>query len=55
MVDEGATGFAMVPTISTLLLQLDLATYPLQRLRYLANETGYTGSCVHLNGGRAML
>jgi 3-oxoacyl-[acyl-carrier protein] reductase len=22
---------------------------------YLANETGYTGSCVHLNGGRAML
>ncbi len=22
---------------------------------YLAGETGYTGSCVHLNGGRAML
>jgi NAD(P)-dependent dehydrogenase (short-subunit alcohol dehydrogenase family) len=22
---------------------------------YLADETGYTGSCIHLNGGRAML
>jgi 3-oxoacyl-[acyl-carrier protein] reductase len=22
---------------------------------YLAGETGYTGSCIHLNGGRAML
>jgi NAD(P)-dependent dehydrogenase (short-subunit alcohol dehydrogenase family) len=24
-------------------------------IRYLADETGYTGACLHLNGGRAML
>jgi len=24
-------------------------------IRYLAHETGYTGSCIHLNGGKVML
>ena len=37
LVNEGATGFPMVPTIAALLLQMDLAQYDLSRLRYLTN------------------
>lgn len=34
---EGVTGFALVPTIAAILLQLRLEQYPLPRLRYLTN------------------
>ncbi len=33
----GATGFAMVPTIATMLLGMDLSRYDLSKLRYLTN------------------
>lgn len=34
---EGVTGFALVPTIAAILLQLNLDKYPLRRLRYMTN------------------
>jgi amino acid adenylation domain-containing protein len=37
LTDEGATGFALVPTISAVLLQLDLSAYRFPSLRYLTN------------------
>ena len=37
IVQEGATGFPMVPTIAAMLLQFNLAPYDLSRLRYLTN------------------
>jgi long-chain acyl-CoA synthetase len=37
MVEQGATGFAMVPTMANLLLNLDLTRYDLSRLRYVTN------------------
>jgi amino acid adenylation domain-containing protein len=37
MATHGATGFAMVPTIATMLLGMDLSRYDLSRLRYLTN------------------
>jgi len=37
MASEGATGFAMVPTIASVLLGLDLGKYDLSRLRYVTN------------------
>lgn len=37
LVGERATGFPMVPTISAMLLQLDLAKYDLSCLRYITN------------------
>lgn len=37
MVDERATGFALVPTMAALLLQLDAGSYDLRHLRYLTN------------------
>jgi long-chain acyl-CoA synthetase len=37
MVSERVTGFAGVPTMFALLLELDLAAYDLSRLRYLTN------------------
>lgn len=37
MVEERATGFAMVPTIAAILLQHDLSKHDLRSLRYLTN------------------
>jgi amino acid adenylation domain-containing protein len=37
LVQEQTTGFPMVPTISAMLLQLDLAKYDLSRVRYITN------------------
>jgi long-chain acyl-CoA synthetase len=37
IVSEGVTGFPIVPTISALLLQLDLRRFDFSRLRYLTN------------------
>lgn len=37
MVEQGATGFAMVPTMANLLLNLDLTRYDLSSLRYVTN------------------
>jgi long-chain acyl-CoA synthetase len=37
IVDEGVTCFALVPTISATLLQMDLSRYDLSRLRYITN------------------
>lgn len=37
LMEERATGFAIVPTISAVLLQLDLSAYPMEHLRYLTN------------------
>jgi amino acid adenylation domain-containing protein len=37
MTREGVTGFPIVPTISALLLQMDLSKYPLPKLRYITN------------------
>ena len=37
ILDEGVTGFPIVPTISALLLQMDLAKYDLSTLRYITN------------------
>jgi long-chain acyl-CoA synthetase len=37
MATEGATGFAGVPTILALLLQIDLSRYDLSRLRYMSS------------------
>ena len=36
-VEERVTGFAMVPTIAAILLQMDLSKYDLSSLRYLTN------------------
>ena len=36
-VEEGITGFPIVPTISAILLRMDLAKYDLSRLRYITN------------------
>ncbi len=36
-VEERVTGFAMVPTIAAILLQIDLSKYDLSSLRYLTN------------------
>lgn len=37
LVDEKATGFPLVPTISAILLQMDLGKYDLSHLRYVSN------------------
>jgi long-chain acyl-CoA synthetase len=37
IVDEKATGFPIVPTISAILLQMDLKKYDLSNLRYITN------------------
>lgn len=37
LVREGATGMPLVPTIASLLLQLDLTKYDLSKLRYVTN------------------
>lgn len=37
IVDEGVTGLPLVPTISAILLELDLSRYDLSRLRYVTN------------------
>ncbi len=37
LVEEGVTGFPGVPTIFSVLLQMDLSTYDLSRLRYITN------------------
>ncbi|HYX68568.1 MAG TPA: AMP-binding protein, partial [Terriglobales bacterium] len=37
LVQEKATGFPIVPTIAALLLQMDLGSYDLSRLRYITN------------------
>jgi long-chain acyl-CoA synthetase len=37
MVREGVTGFPIVPTVSAMLLQLDLSKYCFPRLRYITN------------------
>ncbi len=37
MAREGVTGFPIVPTISALLLQMDLSKYSLPKLRYITN------------------
>lgn len=37
IVDEGVTGLPLVPTISAILLSLDLSKYDLSRLRYVTN------------------
>jgi len=37
IIEEGVTGFPIVPTISAMLLQMDLAKYKLPKLRYITN------------------
>ena len=37
LVDQGVTGFPLVPTILAMLLQMDLSKYDLSRLRYVTN------------------
>ncbi len=37
IMQEGVTGFPIVPTISAMLLQMDLAKYKLPKLRYITN------------------
>jgi long-chain acyl-CoA synthetase len=37
IIQEGVTGFPIVPTISALLLQMDLSKYKLPKLRYITN------------------
>ena len=37
IVDEGVTGFPIVPTISATLLQMNLSRYSFQKLRYITN------------------
>jgi len=37
LVEEKATGFPLVPTISAILLQMDLSKYDLSHLRYVSN------------------
>jgi len=51
---ERATGFPIVPTISALLVQLDLTRYPLPDLRYVTN-TGAALPTAHITALRAWL
>ncbi len=37
MIHEGVTGFPIVPTISAILLQMDLSKYSFPKLRYISN------------------
>ncbi len=51
LVSEGVTGFPIVPTISAILLQLDLAGYRCPSLRYITN-TGAALPTEHIAGLR---
>lgn len=54
LVAEGATGFPIVPTISAILLQMDLTKYDLSRLRYVTN-TGAALPTRHILDLRALV
>ena len=54
LVEEQATGFPIVPTISAILLQMDLAKYDLSRLRYVTN-TGAALPTEHIVRLRGLL
>jgi amino acid adenylation domain-containing protein len=54
IVEERATGFPIVPTISAILLQMDLRKYDLSRLRYVTN-TGAALPTKHILELRAAL
>jgi len=53
MLDEGVTGFPIVPTISALLLQLDLSKYQFPRLRYIT-AAGAALPVAHVTGLRKL-
>jgi acyl-CoA synthetase (AMP-forming)/AMP-acid ligase II len=54
LITERATGFPIVPTISAILLQMDLRKYDLSSLRYVTN-TGAALPTTHITGLRAAL
>ena len=54
LVEEQATGFPIVPTISAILLQMDLGKYDLSRLRYVTN-TGAALPTEHIVRLRGLL
>jgi len=54
LVEERATGFPIVPTISAILLQMDLGKYDLSRLRYVTN-TGAALPTEHIVRLRGLL
>jgi amino acid adenylation domain-containing protein len=54
MVKEKVTGFPIVPTISAILLQMDLRKYDLSSLRYITN-TGATLPVHHISKLRELL
>jgi amino acid adenylation domain-containing protein len=54
VVDSGATGFPIVPTMLAMLLQMDLTKYDLSKLRYMTN-TGAALPTEHIRQMTALL